>query len=78
MKAQLSFDLNEPYEEQGLQDAINGSKYKHTLDSMWFLLFRPNNKHGYNNKVLDSDAAYEVIEELSKIYLEVVEGTHEI
>ena len=54
------------------QHAINGVKYSLALDDIWEKVFRPNNKHSYGNKILDKEESYEVIEELMKIYQEVI------
>lgn len=37
-------------------------------DGVWQHVWRPNNKHGYGNKILDSEEAYNIIEELMEIY----------
>jgi len=71
MKAKFEFTL--PEENEEFLDAFNGSKYKYVIEEIWNEVFRKNRKHGYNNPKLDSDEAYEIIEELIKIYLEVTE-----
>ena len=71
MKARLEFDL--PEDELAFDLAANGAKYKYTLDDVWERVFRPNNKHGYNDELLDSEEAYDIIEKLIAIYLEVVD-----
>ena len=68
MKVKLEFDENE---RQEALEAMNAWKYKYAFSSVWDRVFRPNNKHGYNNELLDKESSYEVIEELMKIYQEV-------
>jgi len=69
-KVTLTFDTYEDREE--LADALNGTKNAAKLEDIWEECFRKNNKHGYGNPILDSDEAYEVIEALKEIYLEIV------
>lgn len=78
MKAKLEFDLDDPYEEENLKHALNGSKYKHIIDDIWQNVFRPNRKHGYGNKILDTDEAHNIIEELITIYLRTIEDINEL
>lgn len=65
MKVTLEFDDDER-EEADM--AFNGAKAHYKLEEIWQKCFRPNNKHGYGNKILDTDAAYEIIEELIKLH----------
>ena len=44
MKAILNYNL--PEEREEFETALNGWKYKLTLDEMWDVLFRPRHKHG--------------------------------
>jgi hypothetical protein len=50
-KVTITFDSYEEQEE--LDCALNGVKYKNQVDEMWQKLFRPRNKHGYNNQRLN-------------------------
>jgi len=68
MKVTLEFD-EESREEA--EHSLKGVEYYSMLEEIWDKMLRPNNKHGYCNKILDSEEAYEVIEELIKIYLEI-------
>lgn len=71
MKAKLEFNLPEDQEE--FKHACNGFMYKETIDEIWNKCFRKNNKNGYGNKLLDSEQAYDIIDEIAKIYLEIIE-----
>ncbi|MDB2447227.1 hypothetical protein N9W79_01240 [bacterium] len=53
--------------------AMDGWKYKFTIEEVWEKVFRPNFKHGYNDETLDNDLAYKVIERLSEIYSQAIE-----
>ena len=67
-KAILCFDS---FEEAKI--AMNGTNYLVALEEVWERVFRPNFKHGYSNEILDNKDAYPVIEELSKIFNEILE-----
>jgi hypothetical protein len=71
-KVTITYDLDNPEltDNSDLELALNAYKYKSALEDIWTHVFRPNNKHGYNNLILDNDTAYEVIEELMKIYVD--------
>jgi len=70
--AKLLYHL--PEEQSEFDDAVNGTKYSIQLDDVWDECFRPNFKHGYNEQIekiiakCGNDNAYNLIEELSKIY----------
>jgi len=51
--------------------ALNAWKYKEAVEEIWEKCFRKNNKHGYNDELLDSEQAYEVIEKIAEIYLDI-------
>jgi len=42
-------------------------------DEVWQKVWRPNNKWGYNTELLNKEESYEVIEELMKIYNDLME-----
>ena len=73
MKVTLEFDSFENAEE--LEDAMNGSRYKLTLEEMWDKIFRPRHKHGYNdpelNKLLESEECSQLMDKLEKLYLDI-------
>ena len=80
MKVILEFDGNE--DKEAIEDAMNGSKYKDQIDEIWQRCFRPAYKHLYNNQRINellegehSDAFYEVIDYLAKIYSDIKNGT---
>lgn len=72
-KAKLEFKL--PEEQEGFNDALNGSDYKVQLEDVWNNVFRPHYKHGYPDQELQQliDDNYEVadkiIEKLSEIFI---------
>ena len=55
--------------------ALNAWKYKDAIDEIWERCFRPNNKHGYNDELLDSEQAYDIIEVLAKMYVDIIKDT---
>ena len=63
----LEFDNEEEF-----LTAVNGWKYEAQLEEVWQRVFRPNRKYGYDNKILDDEKSYDVIEELIDIYLKVI------
>jgi len=71
MKVKLEFDDDE---QEEARTAFQGAMYQTALHGVWEKCFRPNNKHGYGNKLLDSEESYEVIEELIKLFQEATEG----
>ena len=73
MKTKLIFDSEVEGDDELLSCALMGVKYKDTLDSIWNDVFRPHRKHGYGNEILDSEAAYPVIEELIERYQRLLE-----
>lgn len=73
MKAILEFDLDEPEDRSSHKLAVHAEEMRWALDEIWDKVFRPNNKHGYNNKVLDSEEAYHVIEALLDRYQAVLD-----
>ena len=73
MKITVEFDdsnENGEFEMRRASDALNGTVYRQGHDEVWEKCFRPNNKHGYNNDILDKESSYPVIEELIKLYQE--------
>ena len=76
-KVTITFD-----DPEDAKVAMDGWKYKHTIDDIWNEVFRPIRKHGYNNRkieeILDGlqcgeeNVGYELIEHLIEIYFEVV------
>jgi len=70
VKAILEFNVDGEQEE--FQDAVNGWRNKAIVDEIWQRCFRGNNKHGYNHDVLNSAAAYDVIEKLAEIYQDIL------
>lgn len=89
MKAILSFNLPEETIEH--QDALNGTKYKCTIDTLWNEVFRPHRKHGYGtthlspqeveqlNALTEKNDVLDAIELLIKIHQSVLkeEGYYE-
>lgn len=71
MKIKFEFD---DHEKEQAQDAFNGTQYKETLNEIWEKLFRPNNKHGYGDEILDAEHAYLVIERLAEKYSDIIDG----
>lgn len=73
-KVIIEFDKYEDKED--LEDALNGTKYKIQLDDLWSSLFRPRHKHGYSskrvNELLESEECNELMDELEKLYNEIV------
>jgi len=67
MKAILEFE-----DREELQYALDGPKYACQLSDIWDQLFRPAQKHGYNDPVLDSKEAYKVIEKLAEKYQDIM------
>jgi len=70
MKATLRFDL--PEEEYEHQAALDGVSSKMIISEIWEKVFRPNRKGPYGNAILDTEEANDVIEELIKIYNELM------
>lgn len=68
MKTTISFNL--PEEREELNDALNGSKYKARIDTLYDEVFRPHIK--YNNPILE-ETQYKM-EELSDKQREVIEA----
>ena len=60
-------DMNEA--DQLMKAAI----YRQAIDEVWTRCFRPNNKHGYDNTVLDKIGANDIIEALAEIYRDIIE-----
>jgi hypothetical protein len=60
-------------EKEEAEILLKASDYKFAIDEIWERCFRPNNKHGYNDPVLDSEEAYEVIEKLIDRYHQALE-----
>ena len=54
--------------------SLRAPELQDKLDQIWEECFRKNNKHGYNDELLDSEEAYDIIERLSQIYLDIVNG----
>lgn len=75
MKAILEFNLDEREDINRHRTAVQAEDMRYVLDEVWEQLFRPNNKHGYNshNEILNSEEAYEIIEEMQKIYINILE-----
>ncbi len=67
----VTIELEDEYEIKTYMDAPKNESIVHET---WEKVFRPNNKHKYGNKVLDQDSAHVIIEELAKIYLDMVES----
>jgi len=80
MKATLEFNL--PEEQEEFEMAQRASEYKDTLEQIWLRVFRPYQKHGYENeelnKLIESEPKVGLaIEMLTEIYREVLRG-HEL
>jgi len=52
--------------------ALKGWQYKEAIEEIWNKCFRPNNKYSYNDELLDSEQAYEIIEKIAQIYWDIV------
>ena len=61
------------FEKEELLQMINGPKYKMIIDDIWSRCFRPNNKHGYDDKLLDAELSHDVICGIADIYNDVLE-----
>lgn len=74
-KGMLEFDL--PSEQEEFDIAIKAGRYQLAVEEVWERLFRPYYKHGYANETLNKLANTKsggvIIEELAKIYREIVE-----
>jgi len=53
--------------------AMHSANYYMIITEIWERLFRGNNKHGYHSDLLNKESSYEVIEELSKMYRDILE-----
>lgn len=66
MKTTISFDL--PEEQEELNDALNGGKYKARIDTLYNDVFRPHLK--YDKPIIGADPKWQ---ELSNEQREVIE-----
>lgn len=66
MKSTLSFNI--PEEREELDDALNGSKYKARIDTLYDEVFRPHIK--YDKPIIGADPKWQ---ELSNEQREVIE-----
>ena len=78
MRATLEFDLDDPFDLEEHNMALNGSKYKGQIDDIWNMCFRPANKHGYPDKGINDlleklgDDGYKLIDKLGELYQDII------
>ena len=71
MKVSLIFNLPEERPEYDI--AMKGMNFSIALDRIRNEVFRPHRKHGYGSTLLDSDAAYDIIEALESMFNTIME-----
>jgi hypothetical protein len=66
-------DKNEWEVRRRVKSMMESDIYKHTLEEIHTQLFRPVYKNGYDNNVLDNKESVLIIEELTKMFWNVLE-----
>jgi len=64
-----TFETADKDEAEALLRATDSAAIVHEI---WERCFRPNRKQSYNNKLLNKDSSFEIIEAIAEIYQEVI------
>lgn len=62
----------ETYSKAEMNYFLKADDYKYVIDEIWQKCFKPNNKHGYGDELLDDKKSYDIIEKLADLYREIL------